>query len=94
MEVCSEFYYYEMFHCFGNLLKVEPPLDEDKKLLRAPFKGLTLFGDELESVYKASVERAKGITVYSANAQPSVHSRQPYMDRGRSSRSDSGSSGS
>ena len=47
----------------------EPPLYEDQKaqLLRSSFKGPSLFGEELSSVYKVSVERAMSITVYSVD---------------------------
>ena len=59
-----------------NLSGAEPWMDKDQKtlLLRAPYKGLTLFGGKLSSVYKVNVERVKH-----ASTQDSNHFHQPYV---------------
>ena len=56
-----------------NLSRTIPPIDEDQNvaLLHVPFKGTTLYGDELAKLHKANMEHASALTVFPAPAAPS-----------------------
>ena len=64
-----------------------PPIDEDQKLalLHAPFKGTTLFGDELAKLQEANTKRAATFTVFPQPTAPSTsYSARPYVGHGKS----------
>ena len=72
-----------------NLSRTIPPIDEDQKvaLLQAPFRGTTLYGDELATLQEANTEHASALTVFLAPAAPPSH-YAPRLYAGHSDPSD------